>query len=525
LTVDGCILGDWSVGHCIAPLVGGTYGLVSSRLVSSFPSDPTRSHIWDGPATGTRLLVLWEGGSTVRPLAIGDVVVLGRGEECDVQILHKSVSRKHVEVSFADGLRVRDLGSANGTKLGGRRLDRGTTVALPHGAMIEIGAAIAMVQPTSEEPSDVLRHAPPPTDLRGTPSGVGRVADEAADASPSTFSSLGRERVSMAEVWRLVRLVAPSGLPVLLLGETGVGKEVLSTAIHEASPRVNGPLVQINCAAFTETLLESELFGHERGAFTGALTSNEGLLERAHGGTLFLDEIGELPVTLQGKLLRVLEGQEVRRVGATRSRPIDVRFIAATNRDLAVEIQRGQFRSDLYFRLNGLSIHIPPLRERRNEIVPLAKRFLDQACSKLGADPSPLSDEVCASLVAYAWPGNVRELRNIIHRAVVLAAGAPVGIRHLVFEGRQGRDPDEVDTPTSPVTISGASPPTPTLDAGAPLLPQLERLERERIERVLLDSGGNQSLAARTLGMTRRQLIGRIDAYGLPRPRKKQRHD
>jgi transcriptional regulator with PAS, ATPase and Fis domain len=315
----------------------------------------------------------------------------------------------------------------------------------------------------------------------------------------------GAAASGMELVRHLTKLVAPTTIPVLLLGETGVGKEVTAVAIHQASPRAVGPLVRVNCAALTETLLESELFGHERGAFTGAVTAKPGLVEEANGGSLFLDEVGELAIGLQAKMLRVLENREVRRVGATRGRAVDVRFIAATNRDLPEAVERGEFRADLYFRLNGVAIRIPPLRERLDEIVPLSERFLNEAYARLGRPPRPLAAATARALGSYQWPGNVRELRNVIERAVLLAGGGDVEPQHLIFEER-----GPLSRP--PPSFSSSDQPLPT---------QLEQLERERIERALSETGGNQTLAAKLLGITRRQLIGRIETYNLPRPRKK----
>jgi transcriptional regulator with PAS, ATPase and Fis domain len=436
----------------------------------SFATDRTRSHVWDDvAASGPRLVVLWEGGSAVTPLQPGRTVVIGRGDECEVQVLHGSVSRRHVELSFGPPLAVRDLGSSNGTRVAGRTLLGGDAVPLAFGVAVEIGAAMAVVQPAPEQVRD------------GT-------------ASPAT---------GMDQVRQLTKLVAPTTIPVLLLGETGVGKEVTAAAIHAASPRSSGPLVRVNCASLTEALLESELFGHERGAFTGALTSKSGLVEEAHGGTLFLDEVAELAVALQAKLLHVLEDREVRRVGATRGRAVDVRFIAATNQDLPTMVERGAFRADLYFRLNGVAIRIPPLRERTDEILGLAETFLAAAHARLGAVPKGLPAETVGALTAYGWPGNVRELRNVVERAVLLAGAGVVEPRHLVFEQR------------SPASM----PPGPSTAEALPA--QVERLERERIERALMETGGNQTLAAKMLGITRRQLIGRLEAYDLPRPRKR----
>jgi two-component system response regulator AtoC len=456
-------------------------------------SDRTRSHYWDMPATGPRLVVLWDGGSIVRSLGAGASVVVGRGDECDVQVLHASVSRRHVQIAYGPGgLTVRDLGSANGTRIGGRLVLKSTEAAVAFGEAIEAGAAIIVVQPHPE-----------------------RVAQTSAASAASASAGAPMERVR-----ELARLVAATAIPVLLLGETGVGKEITANAIHTSSPRAKQPFVRINCAALTESLLESEIFGHERGAFTGAVTSKPGLLEQADGGTLFLDEIGELSPGLQAKLLRVLEDREVRRVGATKGRPVDVRFIAATNRDLPGEVQRGAFRADLYFRLNGVSIRIPPLRERRDEIVPLADRLFGDAYARMQRPPMPLSPNVARALVEYSWPGNVRELRNVAERAVLLALGGLVDTHHLVFEEALSRP-----APLFGATASGAALPADHAQSDIALPAQLERLERERVLRALDETGGNQTLAAKRLGITRRQLIGRIEAFGLPRPRKKGEPD
>jgi transcriptional regulator with PAS, ATPase and Fis domain len=289
--------------------------------------------------------------------------------------------------------------------------------------------------------------------------------------------------------------VANSSLSVLLLGETGVGKEVTAEAIHLNSPRANKPLLRLNCAAFSEHLLESELFGHEKGAFTGAEQAKPGLLEVAIGGTVFLDEVGELPLTLQAKLLRVFEQQTVMRVGGLKERAIDVRFIAATNRDLNAEIALGRFRRDLFFRLNGFSLSIAPLRERKQEIEPLAQRFLAEAALRAGRSRAPrLSPAALALLQAHSWPGNIRELRNLIERGVVLCAGDVIETEHL---------------PLDPITPGG----------GAALEPASS--ERDRLVEALQRAGGNQSLAAKALGISRGTLLARLDAFGVPRPRKR----
>jgi transcriptional regulator with GAF, ATPase, and Fis domain len=312
---------------------------------------------------------------------------------------------------------------------------------------------------------------------------------------------------AMQRLHRLVERVAAGIISVLLLGETGVGKEVFAEAIHSRSPRSGKPFLKLNCAALTESLLESELFGHERGAFTGAVSQKPGLLETADGGTVFLDEVGELPASLQAKLLRVLEEKRVLRVGGTKSRVVDVRFIAATNRDLESEVDRGRFRRDLYFRLNGISLVIPPLRDRRGEIEPLARAFLRQACS--GRTAPVLGPEVLARLQSYAWPGNIRELRNVMERAAVLAGEGPILAEHLPVE-KMGHTLH----PSARYTQIG-------LDGGTSALSdQVAAFERRRIIEALERCAGNQTKAARLLGMSRRTLVSRLRDYDIPRPRK-----
>jgi len=267
--------------------------------------------------------------------------------------------------------------------------------------------------------------------------------------------------------------------------------------VHRASPRRGGPYVCLNCAALSETLLESELFGHERGAFTGAVQAKPGLLETAARGTLFLDEVGELPLATQAKLLRVLETREVARLGSVKPRRIDVRFIAATNRDLEKEVARGAFRADLYYRLNGITLTIPPLRSRLEEIRPLAEPFLRLICRDLGRQPPLLPPASVAHLEAYAWPGNIRELKNVIERAVLLCEGPMLEPQHMPLERPL--------TESQKLTSSGAGP---------------ARNERDRIVEALASCAGNQSRAAKMLGIPRRTFVTKLDAYRIPRPKK-----
>jgi len=301
---------------------------------------------------------------------------------------------------------------------------------------------------------------------------------------------------------------AASAINVLILGENGVGKEILARAIHNLSPRAKGPFVALNCAALTESLVQSELFGHEKGAFTGALHAREGLLESAGGGTLFLDEIGELPLSMQSKLLRALEERKVLRIGARTEREIDVRFVAATNRDPEVEIERGAFRQDLYFRLNGITLTIPPLRERTAEIPQLARMFLARARAEQAAPALTISDAALAILEAYAWPGNVRELKNVIERGSVLCVGDRLLPEHLppkLLAGPTLRVPSE-----SPRSISPG-----------PESPRVGTVDRDAILGALERCAGNQTRAAEMLGVSRRTLVTRLNELDIPRPRKK----
>jgi len=320
---------------------------------------------------------------------------------------------------------------------------------------------------------------------------------------------------SMQALYDQVARAAASSINVLVLGETGVGKEVLARAVHNLSARRAGPFIALNCAALTESLLESELFGHEKGAFTGALQARAGLLESAAGGTLFLDEIGDLPLSIQTKLLRVLEDKKVLRVGARIERTVDVRFVAATNRDIERDAAAGKFREDLFYRLNGLSFTIPPLRERRPEIAALARMFLARYNAELGRDTAiSMSDEVLHLLESYTWPGNVRELRNAIERAAVLCSGDVLRPEHLptrIVTGSPGRP-----SSAPPSGLDGARE-----DILSRARNELQGVERQRIVDALEQSGGNQTRAAEALGISRRTLVYRLSELGMPRPRKR----
>jgi len=338
----------------------------------------------------------------------------------------------------------------------------------------------------------------------------------------------------MQNLHRLIERIARSNISVLLLGETGVGKEVFAAQIHEKSPRCKKPYLKLNCAALSEQLLESELFGHEKGSFTGAVAAKPGLLESADGGSVFLDEVGELPMSVQVKLLRVLEDRKVQRVGGMQEKSIDVRFIAATNRNLEDEITEGNFRQDLYFRLNGISVIIPPLRERISEVKNLAHLFIKMVCERDHNSRIPvLSAEALERLKAYHWPGNIRELRNIMDRAVLLCGSGTIAAEHLPleklstnsllsaqnqFSGVSNHIPLLDDEPTQQFAAVGGGSSRP-----ADQLRKKDDDEQQKIIMAALERcGGNQTKAAAELGVSRRTLINRLESYGLKRPRKKE---
>jgi two-component system response regulator HydG len=310
---------------------------------------------------------------------------------------------------------------------------------------------------------------------------------------------LGRSPAMLA-MQETIATVAPSEATVLITGESGTGKELVARALHSGSARADKPLVTVNCAALAENLLESELFGHEKGAFTGAERRREGRFVQANGGTLFLDEIGEMPLPLQAKLLRALQEGEVQRVGSDAPLTVDVRVLAATNRDLREEVARRRFREDLYFRLNVISLEVPPLRERGEDIPVLAAHFLERFAGRNRKSLRGFSPQAMDSLLRYSWPGNVRELENAVERAVILCNGDLVTRRELpaaVMEAAPAEEP-------SSAAVQGVL-------AGLPL----DEVERRAIEETLRCAGDNKSEAARQLGITRATLHNKLRKYGL----------
>jgi len=296
----------------------------------------------------------------------------------------------------------------------------------------------------------------------------------------------------MQEVFRLLKLVAPLEATVLLLGETGTGKELIARAIHQGSPRGGGAFVVVNCAALPETLLESELFGHERGAFTGADARKEGRFHLAHGGTLFLDEVGELSLPLQGKILRVLQSREFEPLGSSRTVKVDVRIIAATNRNLEDMVRQGRFRDDLFYRLNVFPIVLPPLRERPQDVPLLAGHFLKLYGEKNRREVRGLAPEALEAFRHYPWPGNIREMENVIERGVILCRGETLAL---------------ADLPPALVRAHAWTPPGRE--------PDLQELEAQLISRTLEKVAGERRLAAEILGISMEELNLKIRAYGL----------
>ena len=298
----------------------------------------------------------------------------------------------------------------------------------------------------------------------------------------------------------LAQKVARHPSTVLITGESGSGKELIATLIHRSSPRANAPFVAVNCGAIPEQLLESELFGHARGAFTGAVDQRSGLFEEASGGTLFLDEIGEMPVALQVKLLRALQEGEVRRIGDNTPRSVDVRVITATSRDLEAEVKAGRFRADLFYRVNVVRIPLPALRDRREDIPDLVRHFVNVFNKRLGLKIAGVTPAAMRLLMEYPWPGNIRELENVVERSMVLAEGTRVDVEHLPAAVQSG---------------SATSAPDAADDIDLSVKRRTEALERTLIERALRQTSGNRTRAARLLDLSHRALLYKIKEYGL----------
>ena len=417
----------------------------------------------------------------------GDVLRIGKAESNDLVLRDASVSRDHCEiVRDAKGYLLRDLGSTNGTLLDGTDVREGYLRA---GAVLMIGRVEVAV----------------------------RTYDEQIEIAPSLhdrFGELVGQDPQLRAVFGLLERIAPTDATLLVSGETGTGKDALARSVHAASKRSAGAFFSVDCGALVGSLIESELFGHEKGAFTGAIERRKGAFELAHGGTLFLDEIGELPLELQPKLLRVLETRRVRRVGGSQEIAVDIRVIAASNRNLELEVQRGKFRQDLYFRLAVVPVWLPPLRARRGDIALLARRLLDRASSEHGAgQPLELSASMLQGLTGHDWPGNVRELRNVLERAALLAyAQGSAQIAHAPLVLGMSLGP--------PMAASArTAQPAPAFDPKQSYGDTRARweadFERRYVTWLLERHDGNVSAAAREAEMDRKHLHKLAQKHGL----------
>ena len=393
------------------------------------------------------------------------LVTIGTLHDNSLVLTDPTVSRRHASVEeTSNGYVLRDLDSTNGTFLDGVRVREGYIQA---GSHIRLGQTEMVFSPL-EERIENLR------------------------SSSDHFGDLIGSSTPMREVFGILERVAPTDITVLIQGETGTGKELAARAIHHSSRRAAGPFVVFDCGAVAPNLIESELFGHEKGAFTDAVKSRQGAIELADNGTLFLDEIGELAASLQPKLLRALDQREVKRVGAEQSIKVNVRVVAATNRDLEKEVQGGRFREDLFYRLSAVSVLLPSLRKHNEDIELIAKHLLVGISTEVGKKLTGLSPEAAAALTAYPWPGNVRELRNVLGRAAALSDGNRIEARDLfLLQGKKA------------TTLEGLSGKT------------LEEVEKAAIHATLKSVSGNKTEAAKVLGIAYSTLYEKMKKYGM----------
>lgn len=439
-------------------------------MVSEHDEGPTSTLTMQGssgaPSSDVRLRIeVLDGPDAGTVVTTGPVAIVGARPPADVVLTDDTVSRRHAELRAVEGgVLAIDLGSKNGTKVAGIPVQQ---VLLPRGEALHVGATKLSITVLAADLS------------RGTGGQVARFGDYLTGHAPLAASLARLERA------------AQSDATVLLQGETGTGKEVLARAVHDGSGRRDGPYVIVDCGGVTASLLESQLFGHKKGAFTGAIADHVGAFESANGGTVFLDELGELPLDLQPKLLRALEARTIRRVGDVADRPIDVRFVAATNRDLEVMAKDGRFRSDLYYRVAVVSVVIPPLRARPEDVPILAVHLVE----RLSRGRAELTPEALSVLSAYDWPGNTRELRNVIERALAVLDGHRVGPGDLF--------PEHATSDEAPGTFHEAK-------------DQVIAAFEARYVRALLDrNGGNVSRAARESGLSRNALYALMKRAGL----------
>ena len=465
--------------------------------------DDLRSGTWvtyvGGRATSARLrrcrveVISGPDAGLVRDVE-ATVIRIGARRGNDIQLTDSKVSGLHCEIRLDDrGYRLRDLDSTNGTYVSSLRIN---DVYIGPGTQFALGTTRLKFEPLGES-----------------------VEVELADTD--RFGSMIGRSVKMRELFARLEKLARTDTTVLVTGETGAGKELVAEALHDHSPRSskNGPFVVLDCGSIPPNLIESELFGHERGAFTGATNSYAGAFERAHGGTVFLDEIGELPLAMQPKLLRVLERKEVRRVGGSKTIEVDVRIVAATNRDLGVEVNRGRFREDLYYRLAVARVHVPPLRERKDDLPLLIEHIL---ATTPGGETASIAQETIDLMMKHDWPGNVRELRNVIERAVLLAESPEneESLRRAPAPAPRS-EPSITGTPSQTATSADATMTVP-VDVAIPFKNAkqnvISEFERRYISRLLAQHDGNISAAARAAGIDRMSIHKMLHRLGLANP-------
>ncbi len=404
------------------------------------------------------------------------IIGIGKSKSNDIVLTDDFVSNFHCKIENRKGtFYLKDLGSTNGTLLNGQKIIETT---LPYDSAIEVGR----------------------TRFRFFSSEEARPVES---SSASEFEGIHSEHPKMRALFSLIQRVAPSDATVLVNGETGTGKELIARAIHNQSSRARKPFIAINCGAISKDLIESELFGHEKGAFTSAHQQRQGVFEQANGGTLFLDEIGELPLDLQPKLLRVLETGEIRRVGGSQLIDVDVRVVAATNRDLAVEVRKGRYREDLFFRLFVVPMSLPPLRERPQDIPLLVRHFLKQefASGKRGSNKN-IDQSAIDKLIDHPWPGNIRELKNVISRAVLDCQTGTIGPGDLNFTPLGARDSTAYDFDE-------------TLNVPQTMTRSLKDVERDRILAELKRNNWNKVQTAKVLGIAKSTLHEKIKKYNI----------
>ncbi|AKF80801.1 ATPase AAA [Myxococcus fulvus 124B02] len=441
-------------GADVATEVGHTTS-IQARDAQSLRWQPAQVRVKQGP------------NETVHRFS-GDSFTAGKDAGCDLVLQDRFASSKHLKVTRRDGtFHVVDLRSTNGTWLGPVRVFE-AEVSLP--TTLRVGETELVLE----------------------------AAATGNRKEPTSFHGIIGSDNAVKGLSDLIERVAPSTAAVTILGESGTGKELVARAIHQCSQRANRPLIPVNCAAISKELIESELFGHEKGSFTGAANARKGAFEEADGGTLFLDEIGELPLDLQAKLLRALESGEIKRVGASRPMHVDVRVVAATNLDLLAAAREGKFREDLYYRLCVIPLHLPPLRSRKGDLPALADHFVKLYSPR--GQTVKLSASAMDRLQNHTWPGNIRELRNVVHRALLLRKGPVIDANDLTFDQEMNKE-------------TGIA--VPELPPGMTLEQMLEKLERQIVEAALRRYNNNRERVARELGVARSTLFKRLKDWGL----------